>query len=80
MPPPNLVYKIHSSATIDIKASDSLNSKNTIVRKIQLINRDDNSLYREFLIKASTLNMNENIFSAIKSKKFTGSFEIIADG
>ena len=61
-------------------ATDRLSTPTTIIRKIQLIDRKDNSIFNEFLIKIEVEDKNDNVYLALKEKNITGTFEIINNG
>lgn len=73
----NKPYLAHSSSTVDLLATDSVNSSTTVIKKIRFIDRKFGFVFNEFIIKIEVDNKKDNVFNVLRSRKITGTFEII---
>lgn len=70
---------IHSSALVDIRASSVNNLRNSIERKIELINRKENFVFDAFNIIYTT-NSKKSFSEQVNTKTFNGVLEIRHQG
>jgi hypothetical protein len=77
MPAPNLPLTIHSSDLIDIRGSDVFTTNDSLQRKIEIIDRNNNTVSDIFYITLRSSNFANNIYTQLKNKTFTGTLTIV---
>lgn len=70
---------IHSSDIVDIRASDIITSADSLKRKIEVIDRRNNSVHDTFIITLKSNNYSSNMYSQLRDKTFSGSLSIESD-
>ena len=70
----------HVSNTTDIRASDVESTPLIVKRKIEIINRANNSVVNTFILTLTNTDTKSNIFETVKNKTFTGTFTIESQG
>ena len=79
MPKPNLPLTIHSSELIDIRGTDVFTTNDSLQRKIEIIDRINNTVIDIFYITLKSSDFVENINTQLKNKTFTGTLSITND-
>lgn len=74
---PNSALTIHSSELVDIRAMDVFATKDSLKRKIEIIDRINNTVSDIFYITLKSSDFTNNIFTQLKNKTFTGNLSIV---
>lgn len=77
MPKPNSPLTIHSSDLIDIRGSDVFTTNDSLQRRIEIINRSNDSISDVFYITLRSSDFVTNIYTQLKNKTFTGTLTIV---
>jgi hypothetical protein len=77
MPAPNLPLTVHSSELVDIRATDVFTTNDSLQRKIEIIERSNNTVLDIFYITLKNSNFTTNIYTQLKNKTFTGNLSIV---
>lgn len=77
--PSNQTYLIQSSELVNIQASDIISEKYYFKRKIEVIDKRDNTVHDSFVITVSSSNKTNDIYSDLKNNNFSGSLQIETD-
>jgi hypothetical protein len=75
----NAPLLIHSSAIVDIKATDVFNASDSFKRKIEIIDRRNHVVHDVFYITMKSNDFSSNIYTQIKNQIFTGTLSIVSD-
>jgi hypothetical protein len=78
--PQNKTLIINSSNFVDVRTSDISSDFSTFKRKIEIIDKKDNSIFKTFILTVTSEKTNESVYESLKSKKFTGSLIVESDG
>jgi hypothetical protein len=76
-PKPNLPLTVHSSELVDIRATDVFTTNDSLQRKIEIIERSNNTILDIFYITLKNSNFTTNIYTQLKNKTFTGNLSIV---
>ncbi len=74
--PKNQPLILNSSKNVDIRASDVSSSLNSIIRKIEIIDKRNNSVFDTFIISLSCDDPKDNIYEKLKLRTLSGTLKI----
>jgi hypothetical protein len=77
LPKPNNTITISNSKILDIRASDVYTTFDSLQRKIEIINKIDNTIQDVFFITLKSNNFKTSIYTQLKNKTFTGTLSIV---
>lgn len=77
--PSNETYVVQSSDLVSIQASDVISEKYYFKRKIEIIDKRNNSVHDSFIITVSSSNKSNDIYADLKNNQFSGTLQIETD-
>lgn len=79
IPKNNAPVLLHSSETIDVRVTDVITKADSLKRKVEILDKKNNTIYSTFIISLNSDNFNSNIYTQLKNKTFSGSLVIESD-
>jgi len=79
IPKNNTPLLLHSSENIDVRVTDIFTRADSLKRKVEILNKNNNRIYSTFIISMNSDNFNSNIYTQLKNKIFSGYLVIESD-
>ncbi len=79
IPESNPPLTIHSSELVDIRATDVYTKYDSLQRKIEIIDKINDTVKDVFFITLKSNDFKNNIYTQLKNKTFTGTLSIISN-
>jgi hypothetical protein len=77
--PSNETYVVQSSDIVNIQASDIISERFYFKRKIDIVDKRNNSVHDSFVITVRSNNQSNDIYTDLKNNQFSGSLQIETD-
>ena len=71
IPKNNAPVLLHSSETIDVRVTDVITKADSLKRKVEILDKKNNTIYSTFIISLNSDNFNSNIYTQLKNKTFS---------
>jgi hypothetical protein len=78
--PQNKPLIINSSEYVDVRASDLTSEFSSFKRKIEIIDKKNNSTFQTFILTVTNEKTDESVYKSLKSSNFTGSLTVESEG